>query len=180
VHHLQEEIVYFIENTYGSTNDLMKIVLLDAKDPWCRAAALASVKLGKAITSPLWRLMEDKKIHMSEMSQYYTDLLMFMSDVDEQSLRKFLVGDSLPPLLQPYFHQDDMWSVIFQQNELDDLVLQILKNVFLDWSEMMQRLVSDHLLSGKYHTWTRKCQRKLKVLQSTTNCVKNCLDIMTG
>ena len=153
VYHLLEDIEDFIHNIHGTPNTLVKAVLLDCKEAWCRSGARALGLLSKYITTPLWRMLEDKQVHIGDMGPVYSELVVFLEQraASAEDVALFMQGNDMPSLLEQRVQIDDVTSSLTKSTDQDDMVNDILRHVFSNWSKLLGRLVADHLHSGKFH-----------------------------
>jgi hypothetical protein len=134
-------------------------VKYDINEMWCIAGAHALGLLDKWITGPLWRLIEDKNVLMSDISMYYTDLWDFFTSLAVESkdvLDAFVKGEKGPPMMEKYVTKDSAWHMLIQcrGEQETEYVNDILRAVLLKWNSMLSRLVSDHLPGGQFSAMT--------------------------
>ena len=145
-------MVSFVEEVHGVTNTLSKAVLADAKEPWCLAEAQALGVMGKHITSPLCRVLEDNDIPMSEIGSYYSIIITCMSTCieNQEAMSQFITGEKVPDRLHKYLNKDDTWIYFVKSGHTDNDVKLILRQVFTAWTRLLERLIVDHLPAGRF------------------------------
>ena len=111
----------------------------------CRALGLIS----KIITEALWKVLEDKTVHILDMSQKYQALLSCFEACAENSF-PFLKGETV--VFADYkIVEDQMYDKLVQpSDEYDVLTLQALELVFSALVVKTKRMLADHLAQGKY------------------------------
>ena len=169
-------MVSFVEEVHGVTNTLLKAVLADAKEPWCLAGARALGILGKHITSPLWRVLEDNDIPISEIGSYYSDIITCMSTCieNQEAMSQFITGEKVPDRLHKYLNKDDTWIYLVKPDQTDSDVKLILRQVFTAWTRLLEHLVADHLPGGRF---AEMHQRDKEATASTMKHNKLCEEI---
>lgn len=154
VFYLRNEIQEFIDKVHGMPNTLVSAVYFDLKEPWCVAGAKALGLISKLLTAPLWRLLEDPKVHIAEMSQVFTELVMFLQDYSsDDRVASFMNGTCVPALLEPLVVKDQILECLTTPDETDGSVAKILTFLFSEWAILLKRLVNDHLPGGKLHDY---------------------------
>lgn len=158
VFYLSRHIVDFLENVHGLPTTLYKAVLLDHKVDWYMAGCKALAILSKTITSPLWRLLEDDTISISQLDSVYTEIVLFLKACSNDDAHVQLLREGLnrPFCLTNLVNEDYVYDYIMQNYAYDHLVDNILKQLCKDWSSLLERLVKDHLPDGKFHTMSQK------------------------
>ena len=142
---------------------MIKAVLADVKEDWCIASAQALGLTSKMITSPFWRILEDKAIHIADMSKVYQCLYCIMvvnylvqfleeCSVNDEVLLNFIKGKHVPRELAAYIEHDNVIESLIKEDGCTSTYLfKIVKHVFADWSILLQRMLSDHLEGGMFH-----------------------------
>ena len=143
----------------------------DLKEDWCVAGAKALGLISKMITAPLWRLLEDPAVHIAEMGPVFTELVQFLELCStEEQIRSFMAG-TYPAQLEPRVVKDDVFDCLITPHHADASVLQILKFLFSGWTELLTRLVQDHLTAGKYHNIEEMPESSVGVTRQETKSV---------
>ena len=170
VYFLAEDIISFLSDVHGTPNTLAEAVHADVKEVWCLAGFKAIGLLGKCVTSPLWRLLEDKTLHISQMSRIYTDLVSYLKasggDEDDVLSNGILLGNG-PQYLQPYVQRDSILDKLVETRDFDDKVRLILKDLTKHWAIQLEPILSSYLPGGEYHSMTEE------QVQETRSVVKH-------
>ena len=175
-YHLASDMHAFITSVHGTSNSLLKAVMLDAVEPVCLAGARTLGLLSKTITSPLWRVLEDDSILISDIGCFYGATIAMMIDCleDEACMDAFITGQKVPTLLTDYIHKDDIWDSLVAPHSTDLLVKDLLLSVFRSWVSLLKRLVSDHLPTGCFSDMSPS---EVQVVKSTKKHNKLCEEI---
>lgn len=90
VYYHNKDVVTFLDTVHGTANDLLKAVTLDIKEKLYLAGSRALGLIPKLITSPLWRLLEEKG-HILDMNKHYYTLVVYLGRgaVDSVVVEKF-------------------------------------------------------------------------------------------
>lgn len=147
----KEHISVFLNEVHGLTNDLAKAVSLDINESLYMAGLKAFGLISKQVTGPLWRLLETKG-PILEMNAHYKQLTDFLKKGADnlEDIEKFIEGEASP------FNTlvgNDVESVkLFEKNdEIDEVLYPLLQGLFLSIHELLNRMVADHLLGGKFY-----------------------------
>ena len=111
----------------------------------CRALGLIS----KIITEPLWKILEDKSVHILDMSQNYQQLLSCFESCAENALSfmkgEVVVFDGVSTVKDRFFEK-----LVEPSDNYDVLTLQALELIFFALVVKTKRMLADHLVKGKY------------------------------
>lgn len=93
VYYHHKDIPLFLETVHGTCYDLLKAVALDAKETLYLAGAKALGLISTFITTPLWRLLEEKG-HILDMNEKYKMLMDFLQKaaMDAEIASSFTTG----------------------------------------------------------------------------------------
>ena len=158
VYHLNSHITNFLEKVHGTTNSLMKAVLADSCELYCVAGARVLGSLCMFITSPLWRIIEDKSLHIGDMGPIYTELVDFLKCCasSKGAAASLLCGENLPDIISSYVKRDHVANHLVLPDPTDELATDILKYVCVKLADKLSSLVSDHLPEGKHHNMSNE------------------------
>ena len=175
-YHLANDIHDCIASVHGTSNSLLKAVLLDSIEPGCLAGTRALGLLCKTTTSPLWRILEDDSIPISDIGKFYSDIITMMEHYlqDQTSMDAFITGDKIPTSLTDYINKDEVWHSLVKQHSTDHMVKDLISSVFRSWIDLLQRLVADHLPSGCFSDMSASDAVATKSTKNITNSVRNC------
>ena len=151
VFNLLDNIIEFLQLNQ-IPNTLAKAVLYDAQEEWCVSGCQSLGLISKFITAPLWRLLEDKEIHIADISTVYTDIISFLSQCaeDDDKMMCFMNGTNNAPSLINFICEDDMSRNLCTTPH--KCTPDILKHIFNTWVSLLQKLVKDHLSGGKFES----------------------------
>ena len=144
-HH--EDISEFLDTVHGSDNTLLKAVSLDIKEQVFLSGTKALALISKLITGPLWRLLEGPG-HIMNMNHYYKQLSDFLqkASVDIETVTKFIKGEVTP--FDSVIDNNEPLTKCLLTDEVNDILVPMLQNLLLAMSEMLNRMVVDHLPQG--------------------------------
>ena len=132
----------------GAVNDDLQI---NAFVAGCRALGLIS----KLITGPLWRILEDKALHVLDMTTKYQHMLhsfeRWAEDASEVLKGEVILFDSVSDVRDPCFEK-----LIEPSADFDTLTLQALELIFSALVVKAKRLLADRLEDGKYQALTEE------------------------
>lgn len=147
----KQRISEFLDKVHGLSNDLLKAVTLDVKEELYLAGLKAFGLISKLITGPLWKLLEAPG-HILEMNVYYKELIDFLvrGATDVAFIGQFIGGDASP--FDTVIGEDaESKMLIEENNSLIEVLYPLLQCLFLSMSELLKRMVSDHLPGGQFH-----------------------------
>jgi len=144
---LRHQFLSFLDGRQN--NRLLKSILHDLKCPEFLAGCKALGLISKFVTTPLWSFIEDKSIHVMEMSQHYTSLVESLeyaaSHMDEFLEGRILVfGEGTP------VNRDSCLDELLKPFEHDDIVQSLLLVIIPAVVKLCKKLFSDHLQDGKF------------------------------
>lgn len=160
-HH--KDIPLFPETVHGTCNDLLKAVALDAKETLYLAGAKALGLISTFITTPLWRLLEEKG-HILDMNEKYKMLVDFLQKaaIDAEIDSSFTTGEQTP--FNTVIEEDDkVRQFLTAPNDLvDEIAVPLLQNLFQTMSDLLCRMVKHHLSDGIYWNPTEELIEQTK------------------
>ena len=163
-----EDLKYFIDHVHGTNNDLLKAVSLDLKEDMYLAGAKALGLLSKLVTAPLWRLMESPG-HIADMNEHLFCLKVFFDKAsnDSEQTKDFILGKSTP--FDSHIEEADniLHSLIQENTAVDQILVPLLQNIFLAMSNLLTRMVPEHLPGGQFWSPTDE------FLQQTSSAKKH-------
>ena len=121
-----DQMVLYLEG--NNTNALLKAVLEDLKTSEFVAGCKALGIISCLITTPLWRMIEDKTINIVDMNGKYTELVLFLSD-SGLNTSEFMLGNLLPFGESTKLKRDVVFEELLKPCADDDTVEIILKVV---------------------------------------------------
>ena len=108
--------------------------------------------ISKFITLPLWRLIE-QPAHILDMNNHISILLNFIdiAGADSESSIKFMAGEKIP-FDEPLDDSNKVVRKLIQPNEeIDEICLPLLQAIFVALSQLLRRMVSEHLPGGIFY-----------------------------
>ena len=123
---------------------------LDIKEDLLLSGLKAFGLISKLITGPLWKLIKAPG-HILEMNIYYKEPIDFLTkganDIDV--IGQFIRGESSP--FNTVIREDAESRVLLEENDpLNEILFQMLQALFLSMSELLNRMVADHLPGGAF------------------------------
>ena len=141
----------------NATNRLLKSVLHDLKCPELLAGCKALGLISKFITTPLWRVIEDKSLHILDMSSKYQQLVDCLQKASAAPA-DFMNGDVLPFGEDTIVKRDCIYTHLLAPSEYDSQVETILSVLLPAMTKLCMQLYADHL-SGGIHDGGDKMSR---------------------
>ena len=159
-------MISFFRNIWQTPNQLLRAVFQDICVPEYVAGCRALGLINKVVTGPLWRVLESADISILEMNGYYQTLVSSMHEWS-QDASILLHGEAVlfpdfPPVQDPIWH-----SLITPSSSSDAITLEILQIMCHTFSNLLTRLLSDHLSGGKYDHSTPALQNETRSVPKT-------------
>ena len=150
---LHECMLDFLKDVHGETNLLLKAVSADLGVPELVAGARALGLICKLVIAPLWRVLEDRRISILDMSSVYSAMHQKLTEwaTDGSSL---LDGSARPFPTAQVSVLDPVFSCLIQPASSDAVTLEILQVLCSTFSQYMGQLLIDHLPGGIFHQST--------------------------
>lgn len=151
IYYHKEDICHFLEHVHGTSNDLLKAVLLDCKEDLYMAGTKSLSYISKFITAPLWRLIESPG-HILDMNENFNTLVTFLENAaaKPEVTLAFMTGNTTPfdTAVQP---DDLIFSKLLEKSDqIDEIVLPLLQNLFTAIKQLLTCMIPEHLPGGKY------------------------------
>lgn len=165
VYFLYNHLLEFFEHVH-TENRLLGAVFDDlqvkAFVAGCRALGLIS----KLVTGPLWRVLEDRNVHVLDMSLKYQHLLHSL-EVWGKDAAVVLKGEVV--LFEGYeVVKDQIFDKLVEPNQnFDVLTLQALELIFAAVVVKTKRLLADHLKGGKYEYPSEEMRKETESVMKT-------------
>ena len=144
---LQKQFIQFLNGREGN-NRLLQAVLHDLKVPELVAGCKALGLISKLVSTPLWTLIEDKSIHILDMSAKYQQLVTSLKHA-ALYVTDFMEGNILPFDHTPV-NDDCFLDALLAPFEYDHLVQTHLEVLLPALAKLSEKLYKDHLDGGKY------------------------------
>lgn len=150
IYYHKDDICHFLEHVHGTSNDLLKAVLLDCKEDLYMAGTKSLSYISKFITAPLWRLIESPG-HILDMNENFNTLVTFLENAaaKPEVTLAFMTGNTTPfdTAVQP---DDLIFSKLLEKSDqIDEIVLPILQNLFTAIKQLLTCMIPEHLPGGK-------------------------------
>ena len=147
VYYYASSIVYFLEQVHATPNFLLQSVLADCKSQQLLAGVRAPGLIEKFVTSPLWRLLEEKG-HILDLNIYYLQLKLFLERASQNCI-SFMSGEDVP-FPEYLAEEDNVLSCLLKTTGHDHLTQQMLQMIFTSWVCYVERATKDHLPGGQF------------------------------
>ncbi len=154
---LHTQMVSFLEGQ-PTLNLLQKSCLADLKEPFILAGLKALGLISKLITGPLWRLVENKDIHVLDMD--YSGLVSYIDDA-RLNLEEFISG-KLVWENGGNVHTDHIYTYLTQGSPYDDDVIIILEVVLPALSKLFRSHYEDIIMGNPDDTTRERTQSVIK------------------
>ena len=142
---------HIVTTSHGSLNLLLHSILSDLKVLQYIAGCRALGLVDKLVTGPLWCHLCLSDTSILDMSGVYTKM--------KERFEKW--GEDAQPILDGSDHflpqhekDDEVSKSLFISTENDAMVQELLQLIFKSFAATAQRLLMDHLPSGKYNEVT--------------------------
>ena len=140
----------FLVDVWQTPNKLLQAVLADIKVPEFIAGCKALGLINKIITGPLWRVIESKDLSILDMNHHYQLLVhsieRWSHDASSVVSCETVLFSDFPP------SDDHITRALAAPSELDSTVQEILEVIFCAFSNLLSRLLVDHLPGGNLDT----------------------------
>nr|XP_054765133.1 uncharacterized protein LOC129271907 [Lytechinus pictus] len=128
-------------------NGLLKAVKHDLSIPMHIAGCRALGLLDKLVTRPLWRVIEDKDIHILQMNRYIQDLITYL-DKAQENLDDFMTGQMFPFDDKSFVKIDAVYDCLIKPSEHDADVQVFLSVILPAMSVLLKKQYGEHLPGG--------------------------------
>ena len=146
---LNEHMCQYLEEQ-GAPNKRLKSVMQDLQTPQFVAGCKALGLISKLITCPLWSLIEDKHVHIIDMSMHYQQLVSYCQN-SCQNVSDFMTGKSTSIFGNVTRLKKDMiFEKLTSPSDLDADVEVILRILLPAIAVLCKRIFADHLPGGHY------------------------------
>ena len=143
---LYDHLIEFFE--LHQTNMLLKSALNDLRRIFFVSEIRGAGLISKTIIAPLWNVIEDKAVDLSQMSDVYAKLLKFLEDASADP-QIVLQGNS--PFPDQYLRKDKFWDKIFAPDERFDAdTLSALAMFLPAMAIFTKKHFADQLPGGRY------------------------------
>ncbi|XP_072171738.1 uncharacterized protein [Diadema setosum] len=149
IYFLRDQMITFLQK-FGATNKLLKCVQADLDEPFYLAGCRALGLVSKIITSPLWRCLEDKAIHILDLPKIYDNIQVALHR-GTQNPHEFMDGTINP--FDVNFQDDVVFRALTEPADYDGQTETVLQNVLPSLAKVMTAH-SQHLLD------TAECERE--------------------
>eukprot|EP00117_Sycon_ciliatum_P036187 scpid41604/ scgid27282/ len=163
VFYLNQHMSSFLENIFEKPNLLLQAVAADLKEPVFIAGVRALGLVDKHLTSPLWRVLEDKTVSLLDMNNKYHKLCEFLRQPDAAG---FITGESVPFPEVP-IKKDAKWLSLVAPANNDAETMSILQCLFSALLVLVLRLVADHLPGGHFHKPSEEVREQVAKVSKT-------------
>ncbi|WAQ97354.1 LOW QUALITY PROTEIN: hypothetical protein MAR_030044 [Mya arenaria] len=145
VYFLKSQMIAYLESC-PALNGLLQSVIFDLRQPFfiigCKSLGLIS----KHITTPLWNIIENQEVSISDMNIRYVRLINYIAEcvenLDDFIREYLLLYDDVP------VKRDKMYEKLIKPSEIDCHVIVILSVIFPNLIQLIQRQFGSHLPGG--------------------------------
>lgn len=163
---LQPVMKDFLEK-FGAGNKLLQSVLFDLKTPEFVAGVKALGLLSKLVTCPLWTVLEDKEVSITDMNLKYHQLVTFLED-SSKDIQSFMNGKLLVFGKYTYIEKDEIYKSLVTSDEFDNKVEVFLQVLLPTLCTVSKKLFVDHLPGGKLNDLSDEMKDKVKHYPKTS------------
>ncbi|CAC5398047.1 unnamed protein product [Mytilus coruscus] len=134
----------------NDSNRLLKSVKFDVNKNVFVAGCKALGLIAYLITVPLWQVIEDKTIHILDISVYYKEIIEYIeSSIDD--IESFMSGKTLLSFCNmESLAKDRIFTSLIDPSDYDDTVSVILRVILPGICNLLKQLFSDYLTGGKW------------------------------
>ncbi|XP_053372789.1 uncharacterized protein LOC128546365 [Mercenaria mercenaria] len=145
---LHEKMLEFLQS-FGAENRLLKAVLFDLKVPEFVAGTKALGLISKVITCPLWCILEDRNISVTEMNTKYLELVSFLQDATNNT-EDFMTGNL--EVFSEHVKKDCIYLKLVKPSAYDQACHSYLKVILAALCTLCKKLYKEHLPGGSLIT----------------------------
>ena len=145
-------------------NKLLRSVYHDLQEPFLLAGCKALGLLSYTVMAPLWRFVEAKETHITDMNHRYIQLVTFFNDA-ALNTEDFISGTLLPFGEDTYISKDAVYNCLAEPWSNDTHVITILKILLPSFAKLSSKIYSDHLPDGKFYALSDEARTKTKCVQ---------------
>ena len=143
---------------------LLRSVYHDLQEPFLLAGCKALGLLSYTVMAPLWRFVEAKETHITDMNHRYIQLVTFFNDA-ALNTEDFISGTLLPFGEDTYISKDAVYNCLAEPWSNDTHVITILKILLPSFAKLSSKIYSDHLPDGKFYALSDEARTKTKCVQ---------------
>jgi len=152
---------------FGAGNKLLQSVLFDLKTPEFVAGVKALGLISKLVTCPLWTVLEDKDVSITDMNVKYLQLVTFLDD-SSKNTQSFMNGELLVFGENTYVEKDEIYNSLVTSDQYDNIVEVFLQVLLPTLCTVSRNLFVDHLPGGKFHEISPDMKEKVKHAPKTS------------
>ena len=143
---LHEDMKNFF-SLHSPTNNLHRNLLDSLNNDKLLSIVKAFALLCKLVTSPFWRMLEEKGKGLKDTNNIYVDFQIFLkqAEIDSSEVMK---GEMTP--FPDMIIKDEAYFLLLQDSSFDNHTQIHLQNIFSAWLTHIEKAVKDHLPGGKY------------------------------
>jgi len=142
---LHEQMISFLESV-GCSNKLQKAVLHDLKVTKFIAGTKALALVSKFITCPLWCVLEDKHVSLSDMNEKYLALVKFLQNASA-NVEQFMTGNLV--LFEEHVQKDCIYESVIERRDYDGVCQVFVQVILGTLAQISQKLYKEHLPGGE-------------------------------
>jgi hypothetical protein len=115
--------------------------------PECIAGMKTLGLISKYITCPLWCVLENKSVSITDMNSKYLELVTYIEDV-LKNIDQFMSGNMI--LFEEHVQKDCMLDCLLKTREYDGTVQTFIQVILGAICQLNKRLYKDHLPEGRH------------------------------
>ena len=139
VFYLHEQMTLYLKSV-GTSNGLQRSILFDIQVPEFLAGMKTLGLISKYITCPLWCVLENKSVSITDMNSKYLELVTYIEDV-LKNIDQFISGNMI--LFEEHVQKDCMLDCLLKTREYDGTFQTFI-------CQLVKRLYKDHLPEGRH------------------------------
>ena len=142
---LHRQMISFLEG--DATN---KWVLHDLSQPFFMAGVKAMGLINKFVTTPLWKLVEKKDVHVMDLNTFYAQLIHYLEDA-VRNIDNFVLGE-LRPFGEIFpIKEDAAYHALIEPSDYDANCKVYLSVILPSITKLLKEHFKPHLPGGTYH-----------------------------
>ncbi|XP_060585047.1 uncharacterized protein LOC132740991 [Ruditapes philippinarum] len=141
---LHEQMISFLESV-GCSNKLQKAVLHDLKVTEFISGTKALALVSKLSTCPLWYVLEDKHVSLSDMNEKYLAVVNFLQNASA-NVEQFMSGNLV--LFEEHVQKFCIYESLIEPRDYDG-VCQVFVQVILGTLPQMSQILYEEHLPGR-------------------------------
>ena len=143
---LHEQMTLYLKSV-GASNGLQCSILFDIQVPEFIAGMKTLGLISKYITCPLWCVLENKYVSITDMNSKYLELVTYIEDV-LKNIDHFMFENMI--LFEEHVQKDCMLDCLLKTREHDGTFQTFIQVILGVICQLAKRLYKDHLPEGRH------------------------------